>query len=421
MVLTSLLCAACGHEEATLAPALAAQKTPALRIVLAEHHGTSPLDDQIRAAQAATGKQATAPKLERLATHFIAKARSSGDPGYYRIAESCAEAMPAVAGTDSAALLIQGHVRHALHDFERAEQIARRLVQQRGLFLDQGLLGDVLLDRGQFEEARRVYQKMLDLKPCLQSYARAAEVRWRQGDLRGSRELLELAATAGSIRAPESLAWVLTRQAKLELEANQPAVATALANQAMQHCSGYPEALAVRGRAALAVNDAKQAIADLKAASSKSPLPAYLWAYADALRAGGRAVDAQVVETQLRTTGEREDPRTFAIWLAANAGEGVQALPIAERELEQRSDSETYDALAWARLHAGDVQGAKAAIGEALSSGMLCARLSLHAGQIALADKDLEQARAHVAHAKQAIAALLPSERTILEQLAQRL
>lgn len=410
---------ACGaHEPQPAAPAGA----PApLRIALANHVGTTELDGQIRAVQAKVQERLEAPRLERLAALFIAKARSGGDAGFYKQAEACAQAMQDLDGGAQAAQLVLGHVRHALHDFPAAERIARQLTASRGMFLDHGLLGDVLLDQGRLDEAREVYQRMVDSKPCLQSYARIAQLRWLYGDLDGARELLTTAAGAGSQRDPESLAWVWSRRAQLELQSGDAATAKQLAEKALALVEGYPAALAVCGRAAWALGDADLAVSSLTAAAERSVLPEHLWAQADVLRAVGRTVDAAAVEAALLRSGEREDPRTFALWLATTNRTPARALQLAEAELRLRQDVLTYDVVAVARLRSGDLDGAHAAMQSALATGLREPRLQLHAGALAVARGDRASAATHLAAARLQEVALLPSERTELATLLTHL
>ncbi len=416
-LLIALLLASCGGNTAKPGTASAG----ALRIALAPHEGARAVDEQIREVQARVKERLDVPRLERLATLYVAKARGSGDPGYYRLAEACADAMPQDGGGQHAAMLVRGHVRHALHDFAAAETIARRLVTERGMFLDHGLLGDVLLDLGRLEEARDVYQRMLDLKPCLQSYARAAHVRWLVGDIAGSRELLHLAASAGSHRDPESMAWVLARRATLELQANDAATALTYADAALERVADHPQALLARGRALLALGDLAQAETSLAKAVACYPLPEYLWAHADALRALGRVDDAARVEADLLRTGEREDPRTFAAWLATTGQHPEIALRLAEAEFRIRQDALTADVLATARVRSGDYAGATTAMQKALAVGPADARVRLHAAMVDVARGDSAVAATHLAAAEAARAALLPSERALLADLRQRL
>ncbi len=395
--------------------------TPALRLALAAHAGQHSLDEQIRAQQAQVRERAELPRLERLAALFISKARTSGDPGFYKQAEACSQVMTAVTGGGDAAALVLGHVRHALHDFVAAEGIARRLVAARGMFLDQGLLGDVLLDLGRLDEAREVYQKMLDQRPGLQSYARAAEVRWLLGDLAGCRELLAAAAAAGSSRDPESLAWVLARRAALELNANDAATGLSYADQALQQVADYPAALVVRGRAALALGKHPEAEQSLAAAVGQYPLPEYLWGHAEALREQGNTAKVEAVEAELRRTGEREDPRTFALWLATRGDDPATALRLAMAEYALRQDARTLDVLALCRFRVGDFAGAMEAMQRALGTGIVDPRIFLHAGLIHLAAGQRTEAAAMVGRAREHQAALWPNERTELSRLAVQL
>ena len=416
LLVLAVITSACRQEHAG-SPTAAATLSAPLRLALANHGGTAAIDEQIRSTQSKVREKTDVPRLERLATLFIGKARSSGDPGYYKQAEACADAMPAADGGAAAALLVRGHVRHALHDFVGAERIARQLIASRDLFLDHGLLGDVLLDQGRLEEARQAYQRMMEQKPCLQSYARAAQLRWLAGDHAGTRELLGLAATAGSQRDPESLAWVLTRRATLELHSGDLATAVEHADRALTLVADYPAARLARGRAALARDAAAEAVSDLVAAADASPLPEHLWAAADAARAAGRADTAATLEAKLLATGEREDPRTFAAWLATTGRDPGTALRLAVAEFQVRQDAYTFDVLALARWRSGDLAGAQQAIASALAVGVRDARVSLHAALLADAAGETDAASRHRRDAEAGRTALLPSELRLLDAL----
>lgn len=391
-----------------------------LRLALATHAGATPLDDRIRAAQEKVRERADVPRLEHLAALFVNKARRSGDPGYYTQAEACANAMPEQRGAAHAGALIRGHVRHALHDFAAAETIARQLVEARGMFLDHGLLGDVMLDCGRLDEAAQSYQRMIDLKPGLQSYARAAELRWRRGDVAACRELLATAVSAGSRRDPESLAWVLARRGALELQCNDAETALQFADEALAQVEGHPAALVVRGRAAAALGRTDDAVTALARAARLYPLPEHLWGHADVLHDAGRGAEAVRVEAELRRSGEREDPRTLALWLATRGEAAVLAQRLAEQEFALRQDASTLDVLALARLRSGDLAGADAAMRRVLGAGAPEARFYLHAALIADATGDTGAVRQFVAEAQARAAALWPSERLELLRLTTR-
>ena len=175
------------------------------QIILAPQSGDGKVDREIARLQQAV-RNARNPNLliERLGWTFVAKARQSFDPGYYKSAEQCAVYLDSRQPGSREALLLRGHVLHNLHCFKAAEPLARELATKRGLACDFGLLGDVLMEQGRLKEAAKAYQTMLDLKPSLHSYARAAHLRWLKGDLTGAIEAMQLAVAASSPQDAES-------------------------------------------------------------------------------------------------------------------------------------------------------------------------------------------------------------------------
>lgn len=194
------------------------------------------------------GESAEAACLENLGWLFVAKARQSGEPILYTPAKRCAEELARLDARRLDALLLGGHIAHQLHEFDKAEAIARRLVEERGRSFDYGLLGDALLERGALEDAAAAYQKMMDLRPGLPAYTRAGEIRWRKGDLEGAIEAMELAVRSGSARNPEPLAWAYSRMAFFHLEAGAPDRAALSLAAALKLFPGYAPALAVQTR-----------------------------------------------------------------------------------------------------------------------------------------------------------------------------
>ena len=156
--------------------------------------------------------------LEQLGWAFVAKARISYDPGYYRLAESAARCIDVHRPGSAESLLLRGHVLHQLHQFGAAEALARKLVADRGLSFDFGLLGDVLLEQGKLLKAAEAYQTMMDQKPRPQAFVRAAQVRWLTGDVHGAIEAMEMSVASGATRDIESAAWAHVRLASYKLQ-----------------------------------------------------------------------------------------------------------------------------------------------------------------------------------------------------------
>jgi hypothetical protein len=87
------------------------------------HIGTTRIDAEIVRLQqkiAGASVQAKDPSIEELGWAYIAKARESFDPGYYKLAEQTALCVESRHPDDPDALLLHGHVLHSLHKFKEA-------------------------------------------------------------------------------------------------------------------------------------------------------------------------------------------------------------------------------------------------------------------------------------------------------------
>ena len=386
-------------------------------IALAPHKGNEEIDRQIKQLQdEARSNPERADTMKRLGWAFIGKARLSYDPGYYKLGEQCALCIRSKSVDDPDALLLQGHILQSLHKFKDAEPIARKLVMIRNEAFDYGLLGDVLMEQGRLTEAVTAYQKMIDLRPDLQSYTRVAHMRWLKGDLDGAIEVMRIAVTSGSPCDAEPTAWAYTRLGLYELQAGDTEIATKSAEIAFQFAQNYAAALLLRGRVLLVQGKVEEAIESLQRAAALTRLPEYEWTLADALREAGNPQAAEEVESRLIRHGATSDPRTFSLYLATRGQQVQQALHLARNELNTRADVLTIDALAWALNANGRVPEALKYSKQALSEGTQDARLFYHAGRIAFAAGDYVDAERSFALSDRIKQMLMPSERDDLEK-----
>jgi tetratricopeptide (TPR) repeat protein len=421
----------CGRDTAsTVASSAPGETTAAVMvrtvdpcgIVLTPLTGESGLDNDVaRLQQAVRQAKQPVPHLERLGWTFVAKARVSFDPGFYKLAEQVALCIASKAPSSPEALLLRGHVFHHLHRFRDAEELARQLVAQRGLSYDYGLLGDALMEQGKLTQAVAAYQEMMDQKPSPQAYSRAAHIRWLTGDLLGAIEMMQMATGAGGSRHDEAAAWAYVRLALYELQAGHLSEASGHVAAALARQSEYAPALLARGRLLLAQGKPTEAVAPLSRAAQLNPLPEYQWVLIEALRAAGRLEAAEVVEAQLMQRGAVDDGRTFALYLATVGRDLKTALRLAEAELNIRADVFTLDTLAWALRAVDRYQEARAFSARALAENTQDARLFYHAGVIAAAAGQREEAKRWVAKATVLQHTLLPSERAHLAKASAAL
>jgi tetratricopeptide (TPR) repeat protein len=402
-------------NEPNKTPAAAAAFDNALGLVLTQQKGESPTDRGISQLQQRIREGRNVELwLDRLGWAFVAKARESFDPGFYKLAEQCARSIELRNPQSQEAMLLRAHVLQNLHRFKESETLARCLVQQRGLSFDYGLLGDALMEQGKLNDAVEAYQRMMNLKPDLRAYARAAHMRWLKGDLEGAIEAMQLAVSAASPQDAESAAWVNTRLATYLFYAGK-------FNEAEQRCAlalslqnNYPPTLLLQGRILLRQSRFGEAVDALQNAVKLNPLPEYQWTLAEALRAAGKENEASEVEAQLCQRGASSDPRTLALYLATRHESPETALRLARAELESRSDVFTHDALAWSLAAAGKLTEAHTEMQRALVEGTQDARLFFHAGIIASQAGQPADAECWLRKASELSHLLLPSERNEL-------
>jgi tetratricopeptide (TPR) repeat protein len=389
-------------------------------MILVPLNGVGAEDREIaRWQERLAGTNARVEEFERLAWAFVAKARRTQDPAYFKLAEKTSDVLERAFGASPESRLIRGHAWHNLHKFVAAEELARQLVEERGSALDLALLSDVLLERGKLTEATDVLQRLVDVRPGPESYSRIAQLRWLKGDVEGAFAANREAFKATGLREAETQAWLLVRLSALHLQSGRAVAAQRLAADALERLEAYPPALLARGRAALARNQVAAAVRDFREAEKLQPAVETRWWLAEALEVenGGRpTAESDALLERIRERGESTDARALALFLATR-GEALQrALRLARAELQERSDVFSHDAVAWAALAAGDLALASEHARAALAEGTRDARLLWHGGEIAWRNGDLEEARRRIAEARMLAATLLPSERARLEK-----
>jgi tetratricopeptide (TPR) repeat protein len=409
-------------NEPNKPPAGAAPFDNPLGLVLTPQTGESPTDREISRLQQRIREGGNVDLwLDRLGWTFVTKARESFDPGFYKLAEQSARSIEMRNPQSQEAMLLRAHVLQNLHRFKESETLARCLVQQRGLSFDYGLLGDALMEQGKLNGAVEAYQQMMNLKPDLRAYARAAHMRWLKGDLEGAIEAMQLAVSAATPSDAESAAWVNTRLAFYEFQARR-------VNEAEQRCAlalslqnNYPPTLFLQGRVLLGQNRFGEAVDALRNATKLNPLPEYQWTLAEALRVAGKEKEASEVEAQFFCQrGASSDPRTLALYLATRHESPETALRLARAELGSRGDVFSHDALAWSLAAAGNLAEAQSEMQRALAEGTEDARLFFHAAIIASQAGQSADAERWLRKASELSHLLLPSERNELQNAAAR-
>jgi tetratricopeptide (TPR) repeat protein len=327
---------------------------------------------------------------------FVRIARNHAEPGYYVQAEACAREALARSPSESAALQLMGLVMLNEHRFREAQVLASDMLARHPEdALSWGTLSDAELELGHIDAAIAAAQQMMDEKPNLPSYGRAAHLRWLQGDREAAKRIYEKAVAAGREQKDrEPRAWMIVQAAWLFWHEGDYAGAAAGFELALHTLPDYPPALEGRGRVALALADYAGAIGWLSRALSAHPLIETAWWLGDAYQLAGNAPAARRLYERVTRDGARLDPRTLAQFYATKAREPREALRLARAAYAERQDIYSSDVLAFALYRNAALAEALPLARRAIALGTPDARLLFHAGLIEAAGGDKAQGRA---------------------------
>lgn len=326
--------------------------------------------------------------LNRLTGAYLQKMRESADGSYV---ERAARLVASVLKTDASNFDAR---RYALelqmqrHEFEAASSAARKLLTERpddAAVL--GMLGDSLVELGQYEAAESVYQKMLDRKPGMSSYSRVAYFRFLTGDAPGAIELMRQAVRMRA-EASENSAWCLAELGQMLFKTGALDEAEENFRRALALFPGFHPALAGMGKVLAAQGRRQQAVEYFRKAQATVPLPDYAAALATLYRQLGDPAKAKqqldlldVYDSLGRAAGEPAN-RSLALAFADLNYKVARSLELATAELAVRRDVYTYDTLAWALFRNGKKEEAAAAMRLALAQGTPDPSFQIHAAEI---------------------------------------
>ena len=250
-----------------------------------------------------------------------------------------------------------------------------------------GIIGDGLLELGEYDQAFETFDKMMALRPSSASYARVAYARELQGNVNGAIEAMKLAADATPPDDPEALAWHRAQVGDLYLRLGKTHEAETEYIAASHAFPGHPFAMIGYARLLAARGEPGSALVLLQELAKTAPTPDLAARTGDLLAALGRRDEAER-QYALAEAGWRVDapePKNLARFLADHERRIPEAVAIAEKAALERKDIFTEDALAWAYFKAGRVADAHGAIAQALRTGTRDADIRAHAEAIAAA------------------------------------
>ena len=344
----------------------------------------------------------------RLADHSLQLLREDGNLEWLTSATHAAEeslrAVPAE--QNPGGLVARARTELAGHRFAaaRASAIAlRKLMPGKTVPLE--ILGDALLELGEYEEAARIYDEMLQIDgPTLATEPRLARLDIIYGRNDRARERLANALSLAReffAPMPETIAWCHVQIGELAFRSGDWKSAEThyrAASDALPESWFVLEHLAEL-RAAEAENDA--AIALYEKVIGRVSRPELKQALGDLHATLGHEAESKrwhesALHDYLQSVGRGEVQYFHHLsgFYADSLDQPVPAVHWARKDLTLRHSIQAHDALAWALYKKGDIPEAREEIAKALRTGAKDAHLLHHAGIIEMSAGDLVAGKA---------------------------
>lgn len=373
---------------ATASAAVVLSRSEAQTLALSDPGDTTPIDAEIRAAQQVVeALPKSTDKLVLLGRAWVKKARQTADGGFYLNARACADLALAIDPDASIARELHAQVHLNQHQFLDAITAADLvLAKDDESLLAHAVKSDALFELGRIDEAMKLADRMVELKPDLASYTRVSYFQWLRGD--GGMALRSIKLAIESSRDPvntEPRAYALVQAANYFFLKGDYEGADEGYKQALAIFIDYPPALVGRARVAMTKGEAKHAAELLQIAFKGSPLTDTAWRLGDALSLAGDAEGAKQAYATVVKVGRTTDPRTLSLFLSTKNQDADEALRLAQEEMKLRPGIYTEDVLAWALYRKGQLAEAKEASDRALRLGTVDPVLLYHAGAIRIA------------------------------------
>jgi tetratricopeptide (TPR) repeat protein len=260
------------HADAFLGPAPAAGSLDASIASLESRLEAAPDDWKASAA---------------LGIAYVQRARITADPSTYPLAQVVLARSLKLRPTGNAeALLGLGTLAAARHHFAAALGWGRRAVKAAPFDADvYGLVGDAQLELGRYGAAFGSFQRMIDIRPNLASYARVSYALELRGNVDAA--IAAMRAAYDVAAGPADVAWAAAHIAKIHFGAGQTRKAEKWFRRARAADPGSMDAEAGLALIAWASGDLEGAIAGYERLAARYPSPDHVAVLGDLCAAAG--------------------------------------------------------------------------------------------------------------------------------------
>ncbi len=360
---------------------------------------SAPVDPLVALQRAAEARPDDPRGWATLGLAHVQQARLTADPtAYGRAEQAFARSLQADPTDNDVALTGQATLAAARHRFAEALRLTDASLRINDYSATTyGVRADALTELGRYDDAEAAVQRMLDLRPGVDSYARASYQNELRGDAAQARALLQQAADAAN--DPADVAFAQHFLGELAWNSGDLVAARAGYDAALLADPAYLPALAGRAKVLAATGETTAALADYQEAVQRQPQPQFLVELGTLLEADGQADAARqqydvVRATQRLFAAEGADVDLELALFEADHGDPATALRYARSAYADRPDAVlVQDAYAWALHKAGRSAEALPIARQAQRLGTRLPVLRFHLGVIAAAAGDATAAR----------------------------
>jgi tetratricopeptide (TPR) repeat protein len=286
------------------------------------------------------------------------------------------------------ALRLLGAVHLSRHRFKDALDAGRRARDQRpDDAWNYGVIGDALIELGEYEQAFDAFGTMVAMRPSADAYARVSYARELQGDLPGALTIMRLAEEATTAHDLEAKAWYAAHTGELYLRMGKLADADRAYRRASYLFPDYPHAVIGLGKVRAARGDGNGALELFLAQLKRTPTLDLAAQIGDIFAGRANRDEAEhyyQLAEDLAGPASAQTEAALALFLSERDRKLPEAIRIAEAVAATRRDIFTEDAMAWALYKNGRVDEAYAASQRALRTGTSDERILQHAEAIRL-------------------------------------
>ncbi|MBV7328550.1 tetratricopeptide repeat protein [Chloroflexi bacterium TSY] len=339
----------------------------------------------------------------QLGLGLLQRVRITGDATLYTQAKEAFDKALQLNPHQIDALIGQGILALALHDFHQAIEWAEQALNPfRAQIV--GILVDAYVELGRYDEAVQTAQRMVDLRPDLHSYSRISYIRELHGDVDGAIEAMRAAVDAG-VPGTEEWLWAQVQLGHLNFNRGDLDTAEQIYTFALRHQTKYAYAVAGLAQVQTARGNHQAAIASYRELVERLPLPEFVIALGELYVTTGQLELAREQYDLVRVIQQlnADAGQDVGLELArfnADHGEPVIALAQAKAVYAARPTIYAADTLAWA-LHQNQInEEAWTYSQEALRLGTQDASMHFHAGAIAQALGDVKSAKEYLQKAR---------------------